>query len=120
MMVAMMSQGRMGAEQHVATMQALHDRHAQSQAQLMQAMIEGQRAQSAQAPRDPMEPFMRGVEFAREYIGADDSSDELGDILDSIAPLAAGFMHQEGGMPAAPPAPPPAPPPSKQKPKGTT
>jgi hypothetical protein len=107
LVVAMLGQGQTGAQQHVQTMQALHDRHAQSQAQLMQAILEGRQQVSAGASGSELETFMRGIEFAREM--TDEPDDELSDLLETVGPLAQAFMAGEGsGLgPAVPPPPPP-------------
>ncbi len=125
LMIAMMNQGNQGAQTHVQTMQALHDRHSAQQAQLMQSVLEGQRAAFAAAQQQPrnggdqLDTFMRGIDFAREYIDAQSGEgDELGEILESLGPLAAGFMQSDNGsgMPSAPPPPAPAPAPSRPPP----
>ncbi len=89
LMIAMMSQGNSGSREHIQAMQALHDRHAEEQSRLMQALLETARG-APQNGTGQMDGFVRGLEFAREYATGGGESDELTEIFSSIAPFLAG------------------------------
>jgi len=89
LVVSMLGQGQQGANSHVATMQTLHDRHSQAQTQLMQAMLA---SQSNKGSGD-VDALLRGLELGKEMVvGERDDADELGQLLETVAPLAEGFI----------------------------
>jgi hypothetical protein len=88
MMLAMMQQSSGGAREHIQVMQALHDRHTQEQAKLMQTVVEATRGASQGG--GGMEGFMRGIEFAKEFTTGGDDDDALGEIFESMRPFLEG------------------------------
>jgi hypothetical protein len=105
LMIAVMGQGSSGAREHIQAMQALHDRHAEEQNKLMQAMLETARG-SGQAANGSgqMDGFVRGLEFAREYATGGGADDELSEIFSSLAPFLAGANNSVEGSGNVPPA----------------
>jgi len=133
LLVALVERGDKTSREHIATMQALHDRHAQSQSELMAAILAAGRSGNG----DASHAFQSGVQFATGFAeklaearaaGGDDDDDEddLLGMVNTIAEAAqtmtaakapAQQFAQGRTEPAAPPQPPPR---SKHPPKSPT
>lgn len=94
LVTALMAQSGQGAQSHVATMQALHDRFAQSQSDLMKAMLESKTATASSG--GGLDAFMKGVEFADRFAGASEE-DGIAGIVDSLSPFLQGANAAVGG-----------------------
>jgi len=96
LMIAMMTANASSGREHIATMQALHDRHATQQTELMRAIL----SRESESPRQSgaggeLDLFMRGVEFGQQI--TDDGGDDVADVVESLGPLLAGMGAAKDG-----------------------
>jgi hypothetical protein len=124
LMLALLGRGDQNSAQHVATMQALHDRFAQSQTQLLGMIL-----QTGKSGEGGSEAFMKGVEWAQEFArGAAEAAEESdGDDLMSTIGQFVGAMKEarpvaQAAVGAGPPQQPQQQPqqPPKQGPNGAS
>lgn len=100
LLVALVERGDKTSREHIATMQALHDRHAQSQSELMAAILNAGRSGG-----DPSNSFQQGVQFATGFAerlaqaraetggsGDDDDGDDVMGMLGTLAEAAQTMM----------------------------
>lgn len=128
LLLALLTRSDANSAQHVQTMQVLHDRFAQSQAQLLGTILQAGKSGDGGGGTDA---FMKGVEWAQEFAagareGAEGSGDD--DLLNTLGQFM-GAMNQARpvAQAAAGTGPPPAqqpphqpPPPPKQGPNGSS
>lgn len=88
MMLAMMQQGSGSAREHIQVMQALHDRHSQEQAKLLETVVKA--TQGAATQGGEMGSFMKGIEFAKQFATGGDDDDGIGEIFESMRPFLEG------------------------------
>jgi hypothetical protein len=121
LMLALLGRGDQNSAQHVATMQALHDRFAQSQTQLLGMIL-----QAGKSGEGGSEAFMKGVEWAQEFAhgaaeaaGENEGDDLMGTLGQAMAAFSA--VKSAHGQQSQPPQPqPPQPKPQQSGPNGTS
>lgn len=91
LMLALLGRQDQNSAQHVQTMQALHDRFAQSQTQLLGMIL-----QAGKSGEGGSEAFMKGVEYAQEFArgaaeAASEGSGDDDDLLSTIGQVASAF-----------------------------
>lgn len=94
LVIALLTKADQGAKEHMQSMTALHDRFAQSQAQLMVTLLEA--AKSGGGEGGGIETFLKGLEFAQELRAGiaegqaeDDGGSDIQDLLEGMKAFAA-------------------------------
>ena len=121
LMLALLGRGDQNSAQHVQTMQALHDRFAQSQTQLLGMIL-----QAGKSGEGGSEAFMKGVEWAQEFAagaaeaaGEREGEDLLGTIGQFVGAMKEARPMAQAAVGTGPPQQPPQQPP-KQGPNGAS
>jgi hypothetical protein len=95
MITALIAKSSDGANQHVATMQSLHDRHAADQAAMYQTILAAKGNNGGGSPGD----FMKGVEFMKKFVEnnvpAEAQQDES--FMSTLAQIMQGAQMFMGG-----------------------
>ena len=107
-LLAVLERGNSSGREHIASMQALHDRFAQSQSELMRAMIESKQS------TDPSELFLKGVEYAQGIVegngaaiaeaagNGEDIGSTIRDMFQGVAVMNSLAKQQPNGQSAQP------------------
>lgn len=104
LLTAVMQRDSDASKAHVTTMQQLHDRSLQSQAQLMQAMVESKGGSS----KELVEVLREGLQMGREISSRTDdddeeSDDDVSETLGQVARIMETAEQLQGGESGAKP-----------------